>query len=596
MSIQYTLYPSNPAAHIFTVTVFVEHPNPEGQVLSLPTWIPGSYMIREFSKNIVELKAKVGTETIPVQQTSKNTWLVQSGGQPFVVEYQVYAWDLSVRMAHLDQTHGYCNGTSIFLEVQGQSESLHRVLLQSPSDPLCVDWRVATTLQHVGEQGAFGWYEAQNYDELIDHPIEMGTFENLTFDACGVPHEIAVTGDVRFDRQQLLADLQVICETEIKFFGKPAPMERYLFQVMAVGSGYGGLEHRASTSLVCSKKSLPWGEKRSEEYIQFLGLCSHEYFHTWNVKRIKPAAYLPYDLNTEAYTTLLWVFEGWTSYYDDLILLRSGLISTKQYLKMLGKTITRVYKGSALHKQSLADSSFTTWTKFYRQDENAPNAVVSYYAKGALAALALDLHIRQETNHQKSLDDVMKALWTEYGAKNIGVPEDGVERLAEQITGLDLQSWFDAVVRGVGELPLEELLGSVGIEMHARAPSSYSDAGGVDSQKTIDVHLGCTFSKSPEGAKIRNVFDNGVAQKAGLSAGDVLLALDGIKTTSGNVSQLLERYAVGDRVKAHFFRRDELHERTLTLDSSPFKAYFLVIDSGAADEANQRREQWLIGQ
>ena len=234
---------------------------------------------------------------------------------------------------------------------------------------------------------------------------------------------------------------------------------------------------------------------------------------------------------------MLWVFEGWTSYYDDLILLRCDLISTEQYLTLIGKTITRVYKGSALHKQSLADSSFTAWTKFYRQDENAPNAVISYYAKGALAALALDLHIRRETNNQKSLDDVMKALWTEFGAKGVGVPEDGVETLAEQITGLDLSDWFDAVVRGVGELPLDELLSTVGVQLCEREPKSHADLGGVPATQKQACHMGCSFVKSPAGAKIRQVFDGGAAQKVGLSSGDVLIAIDGIKVSTDSMTQ-----------------------------------------------------------
>ena len=594
MTVQYTLNPSNPSAHIFTVTLFVEEPNSEGQVLSLPTWIPGSYMIREFAKNIVRMTAKVGQAEIPVVQTSKNTWLVESKGQPFVVEYEIYAWDMSVRMAHLDQTHGYCNGTSVFLEVEGQSDSTHRVLLQAPTDPMCKGWKVASTLSAVGEIGEFGWYEATNYDELIDHPIEMGTFENLEFEACGVPHEVAITGDVRYDKAKLLQDLQRICEAEIRFFGEPAPMDRYLFQVMAVDSGYGGLEHRASTSLICTKKSLPWGDDRSDAYIQFLGLCSHEYFHTWNVKRIKPAVFLPYDLNRETYTSLLWVFEGWTSYYDDLILLRCDLISLQQYLTLIGKTITRVYKGSALHKQSLAESSFTAWTKFYRQDENAPNAVISYYAKGALAALALDLHIRRETNNQKSLDDVMRALWTEFGAKGVGVPENGVERLSERITGLDLSDWFDAVVRGVGTLPLEELLSTVGVDLRFREPKSHSDLGGTPALQEQSCHMGCSFVKSPAGAKVRQVFDGGAAQTVGLSAGDVLIAIDGIKVTTDSISQVLGRYSVGETARLHFFRRDELQERSVVLQGAPFKAYYLTVNDDD-DSASERRRQWLYG-
>lgn len=593
MSVQYTLYPSNPAAHIFTVSIYIENPNPEGQRFSLPTWIPGSYMIREFSKNIVEIHAKTGDVSIPVRQLNKNTWVVHTDGQPCIVEYDVYAWDLSVRMAHLDQTHGYCNGTSVFLQVEGMEEQIHRVLIQEPSDPLCSDWRIATTLKSLGEDPyAFGWFEASDYDDLIDHPIEMGTFELLKFEACGIPHEIALTGKARFCRERLVADLKTICEYELNFFGAPAPMDRYLFQILIESSGYGGLEHRSSTSLICERENLPEDmTTTTNEYVQFLGLVSHEYFHTWHVKRLKPAVFMPYDLSVESYTSLLWVFEGWTSYYDDLILLRAGLINEEQYRWLVGRMITRVYKGSGLYKQSLTDSSFTAWTKFYRQDENAPNSVVSYYAKGAMAAMALDLYLRQKTDNATTLDDVLLTLWRDFGAQGIGLQEDTVEKVASQVSGLDLTDFFDQVVRGTGKIGLDPLFAEVGVKALNRHPVSYTDAGGKLSSRPSIQHLGCAF-KSGQGTKIRIVYDGGAAQKAGLSAGDDLIAIDGIQVKPGRVHSMLERYQFGESVHVHFFRRGVLMERDLVFETAPFKVYYLQFMNDDL-ELIERRNQWL---
>jgi predicted metalloprotease with PDZ domain len=286
-------------------------------------------------------------------------------------------------------------------------------------------WRVATSLPELGaKRYGFGTYIAFDYDELIDHPVEMGDFALATFKAHGIQHDIVVTGRVpNLDMERLQQDLKAICETQIAFFEpktKKAPMDRYVFLTMAVGDGYGGLEHRASTALICARADLPTTAapktaERSEGYVTFLGLCSHEYFHTWNVKRIKPAVFAPYDLQVENYTPLLWLFEGFTSYYDDLMLVRSGIISEATYFKLLGKTVGSVLRGSGRTKQSVAESSFDAWTKYYRQDENAPNAIISYYTKGSLVGLAFDLTIRAKTGGAKSLDDVMRALWERYG-------------------------------------------------------------------------------------------------------------------------------------------------------------------------------------
>ena len=416
-AIQYTIVPKDLAGHLFDVTVTVAAPDPEGQVFALPAWIPGSYMIREFARNIVRVRAEAGGAAVALTKLDKHSWRAAPTSGPLSVHYEVYAWDLSVRAAHLDQTHGVFNGTSVFLRALGQEEIPHLVDIQRPADPAARTWRVATAMRELGaKRYGFGTYVAANYDELIDHPVEMGDFELATFKAHGIPHDIVITGRVpNLDMARLQADLKAICETQIAFFepkSKKAPMERYVFMTMAVGDGYGGLEHRASTALICARADLPStatpkSAEPNEGYLRFLGLCSHEYFHTWNVKRIKPAVFAPYDLQVENYTPLLWLFEGFTSYYDDLMLVRSGIIGEATYFKLLAKTIGGVLRGSGRTKQSVAESSYDAWSKYYRQDENSANAIISYYTKGSLIALAFDLTIRARTNGAKSLDVVI---------------------------------------------------------------------------------------------------------------------------------------------------------------------------------------------
>ncbi|HEV7855477.1 MAG TPA: peptidase M61, partial [Herminiimonas sp.] len=331
-AIRYTIVPRDLSAHLFAVTVTVDRPDPVGQRFSLPAWIPGSYMIREFARNIVQIAAESDGEKVALFKLDKHTWQAAPCDGPLTLHYEVYAWDMSVRTAHLDQTHGFFNGTSVFLKVEGHEHRAHSVDLQKPEGEQYEQWRVATAMkQSKGRRYGFGIYTAANYDELIDHPVEMGTFSLATFKARGVQHDVVFTGRVpNLDLPRLTADLKKICETQIAFFEpktKRAPMDRYVFMTMVVGDGYGGLEHRASTALICSRADLPViGQKEmTDGYRTFLGLCSHEYFHTWNVKRIKPAAFAPYDLKQEGYTSLLWLFEGFTSYYDDLMLVRSGV-------------------------------------------------------------------------------------------------------------------------------------------------------------------------------------------------------------------------------------------------------------------------------
>ena len=596
--IRYSIFPNNLEAHLFEVRCSVDNPDPWGQKFALPAWIPGSYLIREFAKHVVRIRAQSGRKLLRIVKLDKNTWQVEPFDGPVTVTMEVYAWDLSVRGAHLDTTHAFFNGPAMFLRVEGRDDEAVEVEILPPKGARYRNWGVATAMRRKGAKPyLFGTYEAANYDELIDHPVEMGTFELTTFRAGGVQHDIAITGRHRTDMRRLARDLKTLCETQIEFFGGKPPMDHYVFLVMAVGDGYGGLEHRASTSLICARNDLPAEGmgKPTGGYRTFLGLASHEYFHTWNVKRIKPAAFTPYDLNTENYTTLLWAFEGLTSYYDDLLLVRAGLVSRNTYLETLGRNITALLRVAGRKKQTVAESSFDAWIKYYRGDENSPNAGVSYYLKGSLIGLALDLFIRVKTNNRRSLDHVMRALWRNYGAKGIGVPEDGIEQAAEQATGLQLQNFFDKAVRSTADLPLEKLLATVGVELALRPGRTGIDRRDPKSKKEQQglrgVSLGVRSGSDGGDLKINQVFDGGSAQNAGLAAGDIVIAIDGLRVSADNIDSHLTRYRPGETVPLHVFRRDELHVLPITLAAAKPDAWTLSV---VADPHLARsRKAWL---
>jgi predicted metalloprotease with PDZ domain len=452
----------------------------------------------------------------------------------------------------------------------------------------------------------FGRYRAASYDELIDHPVEMGDFVLATFDACNVPHDIALSGvrDVAVDRLQ--ADLARVCQWQIGLFGgvgaKP-PFERYLFLVNATDHGHGGLEHRSSTSLVCSRTELPAhaggnptatgiadSQPRIDDaYLRFLGLAGHEYFHSWNVKRITPAAFVPYDLAREAYTRQLWIFEGVTSYYDDLALLRCGLIDAARYLELVARSITTLLRTPGRGVQTLGDASFDAWIKHYRPDADTPNAAISYYLKGSLVALALDLTLRREG--RTSLDDVMRTLWQRFGTRTIGVPENGFRAVAEELAGRSLAAFFASYVDGTAELPLAELLDVFGIELNLRASAGASDKGGKPAAGPIARSW---FGASVDtNLALRHVFTAGPAERAGLAPGDVLVALDGLKATAETFAALAMRRAPGESVDVHAFRDGVLQTHVVELGPAPRDTAWLTLRESTQPCGPALRRAWL---
>jgi len=597
---QYSIRPSDPAAHVYEVRLTVDEPDTGGQVFAMPAWIPGSYMIRDYAKHVVSIRAESDGLDVPLTHLDKSRWQAAPVERPLTLVLAIYAYDLSVRGAHLDTTHAYFNGPCVFPAVVGQEDTMCKLAILPPDPPVGKNWRVATSMRRKqGEAWGYGDYEADDYAELIDHPVEIGELNIGEFEVNGIPHAIAIRGRTRVDIARLCHDLEKVCKAQMSLLGPPEDLDYYLFLLHAPGNGYGGLEHRWSSSLVCKRDALPMkgDDATSEDYRTFLGLASHEYFHLWNVKRMKPAAFTPYDLSTERYTGLLWVFEGITSYYDDLALVRGSLITPVSYLELLGQTMTRVQRSGGRLRQSVEESSFHAWTKFYKQDANARNAIISYYAKGALIALALDLKLRSETAGKVTLDDVMRECWSRYGETGEGMPERGLESIAASLSGLDLDDFFDAAIRGTGELPLPALLATHGVRHRLRAAGAGDDAGGkpLEENRLRRTWLGAALAETDGQTVFQSIANGSPAEKAGVAPGDRAVALDDIELTAGNVDTRLRRYAPGDRVSLVVFRGDELITTKLRLAAPPEDTCYLVLDDDAEADAVARREAWLGG-
>jgi predicted metalloprotease with PDZ domain len=496
-------------AHQFRVTLTLPAPA-AAQRLSLPVWIPGSYMVREFARHLSRLEARQADKVVALTQLDKTSWQAACKGRSaLVVSCLVYAFDTSVRAAFLDASRGFFNGTSLCLRIEGREAEPHAIALGE----LPRGWQVATSMPLQADGG----HVAADYDELVDHPFELGAFWRGAFTAHGVPHEFVVAGAwPGFDGERLIADTKKICEAQIAFWHggkKPKPpFERYVFLLNAVDDGYGGLEHRASTALIAKRRDLPQQglTLMTEGYTTLLGLISHEYFHAWNVKRLKPTELARIDYSRENHTPLLWFFEGFTSYYDDLLLLRAGLIDAPRYLRLVAKTIDSVAATPGREVQSVAQASFDAWTKYYRSDENTPNSTVSYYAKGSLVALALDITLRKEG--KATLDDVMRRLWQRSGGGPIG--EDDIAAVLKRLGGRSYAKEIAAWVHGKEELPLATLLGAAAVTQNAEKPG-YTAA------------LGLRLAEGANAVQVKQVLSGGVAMRAGVSAGDELLAVDG---------------------------------------------------------------------
>jgi predicted metalloprotease with PDZ domain len=578
-AIQYTVWPADLHGHRFRVKLHITNPDPNGQILQMPAWIPGSYLIRDFSKHVESLEAFSAMNTrkrLAIKRIDNDHWQLPPTHSSIEVLTTVYAFDSSVRAAYLDTERAFFNASSLCLAVKGQEHLPCSLAVTAPELAFADHWTVQTTLRAAKtDERGFGFYLAKNYDDLLDHPVAMGEFQLVHWKSNGVSHRMAIQGCNHIvDSKRLAEDLQAICSSTIELFEpktKRAPFEEYLFLVNAVLNGYGGLEHRDSTALLCRRDQIPQENILFEEsaYREFLGLCSHEYFHAWLVKRIQPKAFQPYDLTKRNHTRLLWVFEGFTSYYDDLQLLRSKRIDLKTYLKLVADNWNGILRGPGRQKQSLADSSFDAWTKYYQADENTPNAVVSYYGKGALLALGLDLQIRAFSKNKLSLDDLMRLIWRKHGITFDGIAEDGLDDLILELLGNGFSKiWADIKARyifGVEDIPLQKWIGSNLVSVKIKHQSTL---------EKLKLQFGMRHTDSNGWLKVTHVLDGGIAQAAGLAAGDLLASVDGQRVTSARWDRVLGSLSENSQTLVTFYRDDLEYERMVSLSAAQAPAQY----------------------
>jgi predicted metalloprotease with PDZ domain len=582
--IEYTVRLADPRRHWIEVDCRITSSGGT-EDFELPSWIPGSYLLREYAQHVVRAEGfDARGFALQVEKSTHNIWRIHAPAGEMTLRLSVYALDESVRGAWLDTQRAWFNGPCLFARPLSQPDADIRLILEPPTAELN-EWQVATAMASVTtDPRGFGEYSAADYDELLDHPFVIGKLDRVDFEVAGVPHSLTVLGRQNGDLQRVAKDLTAICESQIAFFGEPAPFDRYAFLGLAVAGGYGGLEHSNSSLLMFRRSNLPrLGDADiTSDYQRLLSLASHEYFHAWHVKRSRPAAFMPYRLSERNLTRLLWVFEGITSYYQDRFLLRSGRIDAKAYLRRLGELISSVMRVPGRRYQNLSDSSFDAWDKLYKPNANSPNAGVSYYSKGALAALSLDLELRAHTDSAVTLDTIIQTLWREYGAKGIGVPEGGFEALTVRMAGSEFADFFERNIRSTADPPLLQQFRELGIVLE-------------ETESKVGKWLGIASRAAAAGLECVTVFDGGPAQAAGLNPGDIIVALNHEKLTVENMDEQLQRNDVGIRIPIHYFRGDELCGSEIEVGAAPPDAYTLRIDDNAMANQLALRTAWLAG-
>ncbi|MDC0390235.1 peptidase M61 [Candidatus Thioglobus sp.] len=578
MAIKYTITPKNLHAHLFEVELKLQNPNPLGQVFSLPSWIPGSYLIRDFAKNIVSIQAYCCEQVLEIKSIDKNHWITSPCNGEITLNYKVYAFDLSVRSAYLTNERAFFNGTSVFLLPLGfENEKCELSIKPAESSQTQGNWSIATGLKKISTLN----FEANDYQDLIDHPVEMSDFTLFDFEVNNVKHQMTLTGMQNADISRLKQDLKTICQHHVAFFNNDMPFDDYLFLTLVRTQGYGGLEHKNSCCLICSRKELPEiniGDINNQ-YTRFLALCSHEYFHSWWVKTIKPANFHQLDLSRENYTEQLWIFEGFTSYYDELSLLRSKLLKPEQYLTLFAQTVTRVQKSTGRFTQSLAESSYETWTKFYQQDENAANAIVSYYTKGALLAFVLDIEIRKQTQDAKSLDDVLRHAWVHY--QDTGLENNTIQLIVNELIDDDLTVFFDDYLYGVKELPLQLSFAYVGVNCEF---VSYSE----------DLSdFGLTIKTQDDYSHIIQVFADTTAQRAGLYVGDKIVSVNYQQLKDKALIAEINKFGLGEVIKIGVLRDELLLEIPVMIGKTTPTFCKLSLNTELDDNILKQQQKWL---
>ncbi len=568
--------------HLFHIVLEVDTGGLDFITLEMPSWIPGSYMVRDFAKHIqwIEAEGENEKQLLP-EKIDKQSFRIACPDAKVTIRYALYAFDLSVRSAFLDKEFGFANGTSLFFKVKELENEPVGVTVQPVE--ILPNWKLFTAMPATStDKMGFGRFQCENYLDLIEHPLLFADAAHFRFEHNDTEFEMAIAGGVDADLERIKQDLRSIVAHHLRLFGKDIKLQRYLFITMLTEGGFGGLEHTESTALMFDRRSLPTkaqSEDMTDGYRDFLSLCSHEFFHTWHVKRIKPKIFLKPDLQQEVYTEQLWIYEGFTSYYDDFSLLRAGLIDKSSYLELLGRQLTRLHRNHGSSVQTVAESSYYAWSKFYKQDENASNAIVSYYNKGAIIALCLDLNIRSQSRGTYSLDSVMRFLWKHYGKNTDGTPDNVIEHILHDAMRLDCTEFLQQAVHSTDPLPYEKLLSEFGIKVLYRPAANVQDKGGKASSKVLSRDLGASYSKQAGGFKIQRVQESRAAQLSGLAKDDLIIAINGWQLGQLDFIEELQRLPLNTTAKLDLFRRGQLIQLHLPIMAAPEDTVYLEIES-----------------
>jgi predicted metalloprotease with PDZ domain len=571
--ILYQVSMPQPASHLFEVTLQITNWQASTLDLKMPVWTPGSYLVREYAKQVQDFRAEDSRSKKSLQATklSKNYWQIKTeNASEITVAYRVYANELSVRTNHLDATHGYFNGAALFFFIPGLEKQPYLVQINLPRS----DWQVSTALSPTSSPK--NTFIAPDFDTLVDSPFEIGTQKIYDFEVLGKPHQLVIWGQGNADVDKIINDTKKIIEVEATLFDG-LPYEKYLFVLHLSASGFGGLEHKDC----CSLNYPRLGFRAKDKYYRFIQLVAHEFFHLWNVKRIRPKALEQFDYEAENYTTSLWFCEGTTSYYDLLLPLKAKIYDSKFFLDNLSKEISKYLITPGRKVQPVSESSFDAWIKLYRRDSNSDNSQISYYLKGEMISLLLDLLIRSRSKNSRSLDDVMVKMWQRFGKDEIGFTDKQLQEVIESIAQTDLNDFFQRYINGTEELPFNQYLEPFGLQLQ-----SVSD-------DEAPPYLGIRVQ--PDNGKdiIKFVEVDSPAAIAGIDVEDELLAIDGIRVNAEQLSDRLKDYRAGDTIEVTVFHQDRLHSLAVKLATPQINRYEVVKIKYPTDLQAQNLLGWL---
>src|SRR6201988_5391360 len=597
VDISFTVAVRRPHTHFFYVNSAIKRTTdgPQEELLVMPVWTPGSYLVREFARHVQDFTAaNAAGQPLKWEKTNKNTWrITTNGAHDWHANYRVYANELSGRTSEVNSDHAFWNNANLLMYPDGQLKSPSTVRVLAPDV-----WKVATGLPAV--PGLKNTFRAENFDVLYDSPFEASNFKTLVFNVKGVPHRIVIDGEGNYDPERMRRDVQKIVETQVELMGGEIPYRDYTFILHLRNNAGGGLEHLNSTALGYPRfgfrirggdratSAAPNAGDRSEpDYRGFLSLVSHEFFHLWNVKRIRPDALGPFDYTQENYTKLLWVAEGITDYYSDVALRRAGLISETEFLAATARAIQSLQNTPGRMEQSVEDSSFDSWIKFYRPDENSINSQVSYYDKGAILGLLLDLEIRKRSNGAKSLDDVMRYLYTEFFKKERNYKPTDFQKASELMAGSSLEEFFAKYVRNTQELDYNAALAAAGLRLDTGAMTT--EAG----QPVERVFFGADLAQDEDRLVVRRVYAGSPAYEQGLNAGDQIVALDNMRATRDFFNARIAEKKPGDLINLTIFRFDDMSTLLIKLGGRTEGTYRITALPTQTEVQKQIYRAWL---